>query len=213
MALFCMLVILHRNSFCTATILFSERYGNRFHQLFTHSIRFHFPDTCIRFSIVGLYPGYRRCSFSLSVNSNEDCLLMISHPLFATSLNRIELRDSITALGEQFLISKRQLLQEVIIMDKRAIVIKGDTVEYNADSFQTAAYDNVDELLKKLPGIEIDGDGSIKAYGEKVQKMLVDGEEFFSDDPAVVAQTLRASSIDKVQVFNKKSDQAACTVI
>src|SRR5690606_6505476 len=50
-------------------------------------------------------------SFSLSVNSNEDCLLMISHPLFATSLNRIELRDSITALGEQFLISKRQLLR------------------------------------------------------------------------------------------------------
>lgn len=152
-------------------------------------------------------------SFRLEVDSSGKYLLMMAHPQFATSIDNVTVRDSLTDLGEQTLISKRQLLQEVVITDKRAIVIKGDTVEYNADSFQTAAYDNVDELLKKLPGIEIGADGSIKAYGEKVQKMLVDGEEFFSDDPAVVAQTLRASSVDKVQVFDKKSDQASFTGI
>src|SRR5690606_2437647 len=107
----------------------------------------------------------------------------------------------------------QQLLSEVVITDARAIVIKGDTVEYTADSFQTRAYDNVDELLKKLPGIEMGLDGKIKAYGQEVKKMLVDGEEFFSDDPAVVAQTLRASAVDKVQVFDKKSDQAQFTGI
>lgn len=149
-------------------------------------------------------------NFSIKAKGTGKYILLISHPAFAIYLDELNVEGN-TALGEVPLTSKKQMLEEVVITDARAIVIKGDTIEYAADSFKVRAYDNVDELLKKLPGIEIDRKGKIKAYGKEVKKMTVDGEEFFSDDPAVVAQTLRASSVDKVQVFDKKSDQAAFT--
>jgi hypothetical protein len=151
--------------------------------------------------------------FTLQADSPGAYKVLISHPNFVSIKEEVLLEQPLTDMGDVFMVSKQQLLSEVIITDARAIVIKGDTVEYTADSFQTRAYDNVDELLKKLPGIEMGLDGKIKAYGQEVKKMLVDGEEFFSDDPAVVAQTLRASAVDKVQVFDKKSDQAAFTGI
>lgn len=151
--------------------------------------------------------------FTLKVDSNKHYLLLISHPSFATYVEDIDISQPNTDLGTIIMTSKKQMLSEVVITDSRAIVVKGDTIEYKADSFQTRAFDNVDELLKKLPGIEIGKDGKIKAYGQEVKKMTVDGEEFFSDDPAIVSKTLRASAIDKVQVFDKKSDQAAFTGI
>jgi hypothetical protein len=147
--------------------------------------------------------------FALNVKATGKYLLLISHPSFATYVDILDVDKTNTDAGTIIMTSKKQMLNEVIITDARAIVIKGDTIEYNADSFKTRAFDNVDELLKKLPGIEIGKDGKIKAYGQEVKKMTVDGEEFFSDDPAIVSKTLRASAIDKVQVFDKKSDQAA----
>jgi hypothetical protein len=147
--------------------------------------------------------------FTLKVNSAGKYLLMVAHPSFAIYVDVIDVQEPITSLAPVNLTSKKQMLHEIVITDAKAIVIKGDTIEYKADSFQTRAFDNVDELLKKLPGIEIGKDGKIRAYGKDVKKMTVDGEEFFSDDPAIVSKTLRASAVDKVQVFDKKSDQAA----
>lgn len=152
-------------------------------------------------------------NFRLQADSPGKYLLLVTHPSFLTYVDVIHVQQSETQLGNIDLLSRKQLLQEVVITDAKAIVIKGDTIEYAADSFKTRVYDNVDELLKKLPGLEVGRDGKIKAYGKEVKKMLVDGEEFFSDDPAIVSQTLRASSVDKVQVFDKKSDQAAFTGI
>lgn len=152
-------------------------------------------------------------NFKLNADSAGKYLLLIAHPSFAIYIDEVNITKEKTELGNIIMTSKKQMLDEVVITDARAIVIKGDTIEYNADSFKTRAFDNVDELLKKLPGIEVDRSGKIKAYGKEVKNMTVDGEEFFSDDPAVVAQTLRASSVDKVQVFDKKSDQAAFTGI
>jgi hypothetical protein len=152
-------------------------------------------------------------NFKLAADSAGKYLILISHPSFAILVDEVNLTKEKADLGTLVMTSKKQMLEEVIITDARAIVIKGDTIEYNADSFKTRAYDNVDELLKKLPGIEVDRNGKIKAYGKEVKNMTVDGEEFFSDDPAVVAQTLRASAVNKVQVFDKKSDQAAFTGI
>jgi len=107
---------------------------------------------------------------------------------------------------------KARLLQEVVINQAvAAIKLKGDTTEYNADSFKVPPNASVEELLKKLPGIQVDKNGQITAQGEKVQKVLVDGEEFFGDDPTLATQNLRADMVDKVQVFDKKSDQATFT--
>jgi len=149
--------------------------------------------------------------FSITVKEAGKYMILASHPTFATYIDQFEVKESITDLGEINMTTKKTLLEGVIISAERAIMIKGDTVIYSADSFNVRAYDNVDELLKKLPGLEVSKDGSITAHGEKVQKMFVDGEEFFSDDPAILAKTLRASAVDKVQVFNDKSENAKNT--
>jgi len=107
---------------------------------------------------------------------------------------------------------KKNLLQEVVIKGNvSAIKIKGDTTQYDASAFKVQANANVEDLLKQLPGIQIDKDGKITAQGVKIRRVMVDGEEFFGDDPTLVTRNLRADMVDKVQVYDKKSEQAAFT--
>ncbi len=113
------------------------------------------------------------------------------------------------ALGEDV----SELNELVISEDRIPMLIKGDTLEYNADAFYTRANANVQELLKRLPGVEVERDGTIKAQGETVQKILVDGKEFFGDDPKIATQNLPADAIKKVQVYDKQSDIAEFTGI
>jgi len=91
--------------------------------------------------------------------------------------------------------------------------IKKDTIEFNAKAFKTKPDAVVEDLLKKLPGVEVDRAGNIKAMGEDVRKVLVDGKEFFGNDPKVATKNLPADAIDKVQVFDKKSDESEFTGI
>lgn len=91
------------------------------------------------------------------------------------------------------------------------IVIKNDTVEYNAGSFKTKPNATAEDLLKKLPGLEVSKDGTIKAQGEQVQRVLVDGKRFFGDDPKTATKNLPTDIIDKVQVYDAQSDQSAFT--
>jgi len=151
--------------------------------------------------------------FRLTVPQKGNYLLIYAHPTFANFIGEVKVDELKTDVGEVPMISKQNLLQEVIVTDARAIIIKGDTVEYAADSFKVRQFATVEELLKKLPGIEVDQKGNITAHGEKVQKMLVDGDEFFADDPAVLSKMLRAAAVDKVQVFDKKTEEAQLTGI
>lgn len=139
-------------------------------------------------------------------------ILMTSHPYYADLLYNIDAKND-TKLPVTSLVSKGKLLQEVIIKSGTPFRIKGDTTVYTADSFKVGPNANVEELLKKLPGIQVDKDGQIKAMGETVQKVLVDGEEFFGDDPGMAVKNLRADAVKEVQVYDKKSDQAEFTGI
>jgi hypothetical protein len=139
-------------------------------------------------------------------------ILMTTHPYFADLVDNIEIKND-EELARLHLISKSKLLQEVIVKSGTGFRIKGDTTVYTADSFKVSANANVGELLKKLPGIQVDKDGKITAMGETVQKVLVDGEEFFGDDPGMAVKNLRADAVKEVQVFDKKSDQAEFTGI
>ena len=93
------------------------------------------------------------------------------------------------------------------------IVVKKDTVEYNASSFKTSDNDMLEDLLKKLPGVEVSSDGSITANGESITKIMVDGKEFFMDDPQLASKNLPANMIEKVKVVERKSEQAMFTGI
>ena len=139
-------------------------------------------------------------------------IFMTSHNQYADYLEDITVTDADKNLGNINLLSKMELLREVVIKTG-SIKIKGDTTSYRASDFQVDANANVEELLKKLPGIQVDKNGTIKAMGETVTKVLVDGEEFFGDDPGMAVKNLRADAIKEVQVFNKKSDQAEFTGI
>src|SRR5678815_2121607 len=139
-------------------------------------------------------------------------ILMTTHPYFADLLEDVEIKGDIE-FPPLALISKSKLLQEVIIKTGKPIQIKGDTTVYTADSFKVSANANVEELLRKLPGIQVDKDGKIKAMGETVEKVLVDGKEFFGDDPGMAVKNLRADAVKEVQVFDKKSDQAEFTAV
>ncbi len=88
------------------------------------------------------------------------------------------------------------------------IQIKKDTIQYNADAYKTRPAANVEELLKKLPGIEVEDDGTITAHGETVENVFVDGKEFFGNDPTIATKNLPALVIDNVQVYDQRSDMA-----
>ncbi|MFM9826958.1 TonB-dependent receptor [Flavobacterium sp.] len=139
-------------------------------------------------------------------------ILMTSHNQYADYVDEIIIKENQNNIGPIGLISKSKLLQEVIIKTG-SIRIKGDTTSYRASDFRVSANANVEDLLKKLPGIQVDKNGEIKAMGETVKKVLVDGEEFFGDDPGMAVKNLRADAVKEVQVFNKKSDQAEFTGI
>ena len=105
-------------------------------------------------------------------------------------------------------------LDEIIVTaDQIPIVVKRDTLEYNANAFETRPGDVVEDLLRKLPGVDVNEDGTITAQGEVVQNVLVDGKEFFPETPSVATKELPAKAIDKVQVYDKASDQAEFTGI
>lgn len=155
-------------------------------------------------------------NFELKGLDTGKYVLLITYPLYADYVDKLNIRDASADvdLGTIPVILKANLLKDVIVRQTiSAIKVKGDTTEYTADSFKVQANASVEDLLKKLPGIQVDRNGQITAQGEKVQKVLVDGEEFFGDDPTLVTQNLRADMIDKVQVFDKKSDQANFTGI
>ena len=93
------------------------------------------------------------------------------------------------------------------------IIIKKDTVEYNASSFKTTDNDVLEDLLKKLPGVEVGEDGSVTANGQTISKITIDGKTFFLDDPSLASKNIPAKIVDKVKVVQKKSEQAQFTGI
>jgi len=155
-------------------------------------------------------------SFNINGLGKGKFILLVTYPKYADYVEDFTL-DSVKTthnFGRISVILKSRLLEGVIVKGTRAAIkIKGDTTEFNASSFTVQANAKVEDLLKQLPGIQIDKDGKITAQGQTVNKVLVDGEEFFGDDPTLVTKNLRADMVDKVQLYDKASDQAAFTGI
>lgn len=155
-------------------------------------------------------------SFTINNLTKGKFILMITYPGYADYIEFFSL-DSIKHqhdFGKVNLTLKSKLLADVIIKGQvAAIKIKGDTTEFNAAAYHIEPNSKVEDLLKQLPGIQVDKDGKITAQGQTVTKVLVDGEEFFGDDPTLVTKNIRGDMVDKVQLYDKKSDQATFTGI
>ena len=103
------------------------------------------------------------------------------------------------------------LKEAEVVGVKTDVKVMQDTVEYNAGSFKTQPNAVVEDLLKRLPGVEVDSEGKITAQGKEVSKILVDGKEFFSDDAKVASKNIPVDIVDKLQVIDRKSDLARLT--
>ncbi|CAM1348472.1 outer membrane beta-barrel protein [Tenacibaculum insulae] len=112
-------------------------------------------------------------------------------------------------LGEIALQEESNLLNEVVIKSRAPITIKKDTLEFNVKSFKTKKDANVEDLLKKLPGVEVDEDGKITVNGKEVNKILVNGKPFFGNDPSITTKNLTKEIIEKVQITDTKSKSEA----
>lgn len=137
----------------------------------------------IRFSFVGYKPQEQRV---IVLNPEHD-------------LGKIELEPT-------------RLLMDQLVVEavQERVVIKGDTTEFNADAYKVNPDANAEDLIAKMPGVVVE-DGSVQAQGEEVSRVLVDGQEFFGNDPTAALRNMPAEVIDKIQVFDRLSDQAQFT--
>lgn len=139
-------------------------------------------------------------------------IMAVSYIGYETAYRDFSIESGTKTLDPVVMKESSVMLKEATVTAvKTEITVKEDTIEYNADSYKTQPNAVMEDLLKKLPGVEVDSEGGITAGGKKVTKILVDGKEFFSDDPKVASQNLPVNMIDKLQVVDRKSDLARLT--
>lgn len=148
--------------------------------------------------------------FSIKPIKVGNYVLNISFVGYSTIKRELSFNEStekVTQLGIINLEPNQQMLNDIEVAgDRIPVLLDKDTITYDARAFKSRPDDAVEDLLKKLPGIEVERDGSIKAQGESVGKVLVDGKEFFGDNPQMATKNLPADAISKVQVYDKKSE-------
>lgn len=149
--------------------------------------------------------------FKLGRFRKDSLLIQVSYLGFAPYYQIISCKGEDVKLQVKMR-SEEQLLQTVIVKEERIpIKMNGDTVQYDARAFRVQPGDVVEDLLKKLPGIEIDDNGDVKAMGKKVEKVMVDGKEFFGSNPKVATKNIPADAIKNVKVYDKKTDDETFT--
>jgi len=153
--------------------------------------------------------------FLLNNLPGGDYKLIITYPKMADYFTNLRLSDTTQLnLGNIKMELRSRLLKEVVIQaTKNAVRMRGDTIVFQADSFVVKANASVQELLRRLPGITVDKNGAIKAQGKDVKTVLVDGDEFFGDDPLMATKYLKANAVEEVQVYDRKSKNAELTGI
>jgi len=146
--------------------------------------------------------------FTIAVDSGGAYVLMVTYPKYADFADQVNpTAGKPLNIGKISLLQRALLLKEVIVHNTGAIRIKGDTTEFVADSFKVKEGATVEDLLKKLPGLSVNSKGEITAQGKQVDKVLVDGEEFFGNDPTIATQNIAAKQVDKIQVYDTKTEQ------
>lgn len=141
--------------------------------------------------------------------------LVITHQGFEPLKKSISIAagSKATDLGNLAVQKEFKTLQGVVVTNDAPVIIKEDTVQFRADAFKTKPNATVEDLLKKIPGMQVDKSGNVTAQGESVQKVYVDGKEFFGNDPKLATKNLTADMVESVQVFDDMSEQAKFTKI
>lgn len=141
--------------------------------------------------------------------------LVITHLGFETIKKTVAITagEKSIDLGNLGVPKEVKTLEGVVVTTDAPVIIKNDTIQFKADAFKTKPNATVEDLLKKIPGMQVDKDGNVTAQGETVQKVYVDGKEFFGNDPKLATKNLTADMVESVQVFDDMSEQAKFTKV
>jgi len=138
--------------------------------------------------------------------------LIISYEGYDPITKTVRISDSTKDIDfANMYMQRANAMLEAVVVQRPPITIKKDTVEYNAGMYATKPNAVAEDLLKKLPGVQVDKSGTVTAHGETVTRVLVNGKRFFSDDPKLATRNLPPDVIDKIQVFDDLSDQSKFT--
>jgi hypothetical protein len=154
-------------------------------------------------------------SFEIRNVKNSEYLLMVSHISYMPYQRFLTVSEKdLFDFGKiKLKLISKQLMEVVIKAARAPLKFKGDTVEYDATTFKVPPGSTVEDLLRRLPGIDVDADGNIKSQGRDVTRVYVEGKSFFGDDPKSATKNLGAETISKVQVYDEKSEQSKLTGI
>jgi hypothetical protein len=139
---------------------------------------------------VGFSPKYSQINVPSALIGKMDTLRLPPQRMTSNAVKTGEVEVSTTALRAE---------------------VRGDTTEFNAKAFKSDKNAAAEDVIRKMPGVEVDANGTVKTQGENVRRVLVDGKPFFGDDPTAALRNLPAEIIDRVQVIDQMSDQAAFT--
>lgn len=144
--------------------------------------------------------------FLLSLKPNTSYTIKISYIGFSALEETIATKTE--NLTKVFTLQEGVELEGVEIVREMPVSIKGDTIVYNADSFKSGTDRKLEDLLKKMPGVEVNADGEIEVEGKKVQKLMVEGKDFFDGDTKLGVKNIPADAIDKVQVLRNYNENS-----
>ncbi len=170
------------------------------------------PDSSFVSGVVSLQDG----KFSLSAKKQGKYIVKFSFVGYQTIIKPVELTSARPAvnIGEVLISPDAILLGEaVIVAEAPPVTMKEDTTIYSASAYRVAEGAMLEELVKKLPGAEVDKDGKITVNGKEIKRIMVDGKEFFSDDPKMPMKNLPANIVENVKAYEKKSDMSRITGI
>jgi hypothetical protein len=143
-------------------------------------------------------------NFKLSLETNTTYNIKISYIGFKEI--SAFLKTKTTNMSKNYTMFEDNMLAGIEIISKMPITIKGDTIIYNADSFKNGSERKLEDVLKKLPGVEINDAGEIEVEGKVVEKIMIDGKEFFSGDTKLAAKNIPSNAVDKIQVLRNYSN-------
>ncbi len=151
-------------------------------------------------------------NFEISGLANNSFLIEVSSIGYQQLIRPVKVTDSLKNLGVLLFTKQEKDLSVVtIISTAPPVAQKGDTTQYSASQYKVNPDATTEDLIKKMPGITVDKDGTVTAHGEQVKKVTIDGKDFFGDDASAALKNLPSEVVDKIQVFDRLSDQAQLT--
>ncbi len=150
--------------------------------------------------------------FNIQNVKSGNYILQVTYLGYETLNTNVKVGTSNVSLKPLVLKESSVMLKEAVVTGvKSDVTVKEDTIEFNAGSYKTPPNAVIEDLLKRLPGVDVDSDGKITVGGKQVTKFLVNGKDFFSDDPKVASKQLPVDIVEKLQVIDRKSDLARLT--